>query len=199
MNWETIRSYLNQGWVGIVLGAAIAIVTLIVSIVVSYRLRHRVEMSYQWWLIHLIGGDSSALPDEVTISFKDMPVPRLSSSTVVIWNTGNTTILGQDIVASDPFGLIIDPDTQLLKVNIPAATRDVIAFKADIDHAYKNRISVSFDFLDPGDGAVVEILHTGDPGILRVSGTIRGMPQGLKNLGSYLALAVLSISSLSFG
>jgi hypothetical protein len=45
-----------------------------------------------------------------------------------------------------------------------------------------NEIISSFEWLDPGDGALVKVLHTGEKGP-RVDGTLRGVPRGVVDLG----------------
>lgn len=59
--WETIVSYLNPAWVGVIA----AVVLRIAGMVLTYCLRPRMEMSYQYWLTYLIGNDSSTLPAQM--------------------------------------------------------------------------------------------------------------------------------------
>jgi uncharacterized membrane protein SirB2 len=126
-------------------------------------------------------GPNSALPNEVAIYFKDKRVPLVTKSIVVLWNSGNTTLLGTHATDHDPLFLSAPSGTEILDARLDIVTRDVNAFKIDFD-TKSNRIACRFDFLDPKDGAVIIALHTGEAD-LNLSGTFRGMPTGLSNRG----------------
>jgi hypothetical protein len=51
------------------------------------------------------------------------------------------------------------------------------------DPTKANRIVLSFDYLNPGDGAVFELLHTDKKPYPVVVGTIRGVPNGVRDWG----------------
>jgi hypothetical protein len=53
-----------------------------------------------------------------------------------------------------------------------------------IDDNSQNRVILNFDYLDPQDGAVVELLHTDSVRDPFVKGTIRGVPKGMLDRGS---------------
>ena len=46
-------------------------------------------------------------------------------------------------------------------------------------------MACSFDYLNVGDGAVIELLHTDEERYPRVKGTIRGLPKGVLNWGRF--------------
>jgi hypothetical protein len=78
----------------------------------------------------------------------------------------------------------LSPDALALEVWIIKHTRDANKFTAMIDGNSQNRVILSFDYLDPKDGAVVEVLHTDSVRDPVVKGTIRGVPKGIFDRGS---------------
>ena len=93
-----------------------------------------------------------------------------------MWNAGNTTIEGKQIVEVDPLRIQMSPESNVLDVSILRVTREINAFVAGRGET-ANEVICSFDWLDPNDGALLKILHTGEREP-RIRGTIRGMPRG---------------------
>jgi hypothetical protein len=67
-------------------------------------------------------------------------------------------------------------------VGLAKVTRPQIKFVAAVKQA--NILQIQFDFLDPGDGAVIELLHTSASRWPSAAGTIRGIPQGPVDQGT---------------
>lgn len=58
--------------------------------------------------------------------------------------------------------------------------------KFTVAQAVKPTMAVfTFDFLDPNDGAALEILHTSEKKNPKVLGTIRGVPKGIVSWGDF--------------
>ena len=51
------------------------------------------------------------------------------------------------------------------------------------DTTFPYEVKISFGFLDPKDGAVIEILHTSESYDAEILGTILGMPKGFRDHG----------------
>jgi len=143
-------------WVGWVIG----VIAVTLAIVFHFKTRVSTKLAYQWSGRHLVGGSEAALPDEVAISYCGISVPRLSSSQIIFWNCGNTTVRGTDIVKVDPLRI------------------------ARVHAKRQNEALCTFDYLDPGDGARLEILHTGEKGYPELTGSIRGIPKGPSDWGA---------------
>ena len=52
-----------------------------------------------------------------------------------------------------------------------------------LDTESPDKILIKFDFLDPKDGAVLEVLHTSEVITVDVCGTVVGLPGGAKEIG----------------
>jgi hypothetical protein len=172
---------LNQPW----LGSVIAIVGLLLAVVglFSYRAARIGARPYYFLRARrLIGKRGQELPEEVEITFDGHPVPQLTVSQCFLWNAGNASISGSDIVPSDPLRVEFEETDEILKARLVRGTREVN--NVEIDSPPKaHRAFLRFDFLDPGDGAVIELVHTSALRVPRVKGTIKGIPEGLVDVG----------------
>ena len=171
---ELIR-FLNQGWIGTLVGT----VGLAVALLLYWRSRISGVIAFQSHNVAMIGGGDAVFPAEVTVQYQGTPVPGITSSTVWIWNAGKKTVKGTDIVAHDP--LLLRFGGEILNVRIRKTTREVIRITADTSGEIgKTVVRCGFEFLDPGDGGVLEVLHAGSAEAPEFTGTIIGLPKGLK-------------------
>ena len=173
---EFIR-FLSQGWVGTIVGTGGAALALFL-----YR-RSRIPgiIAFQSHNLSMIGGSDAVFPADITVLYRKTPVPRLTSSTVWFWNAGKKTVKGEDIVSLDP--LCFRFGGEVLNVRIKKMTRKSVQIKADNSGDIGNKVRCSFEFLDPGDGGIMEVLHTGSSEAPECVGTIIGLPNGPQNWG----------------
>ena len=82
---------------------------------------------------------------------------------------------GEEIVAHDPLQLRFGGD--ILNVRIRKVSREVLRIRADTSGEIGQTVYCSFEFLDPGDGGVLEVLHTGSAEAPECTGTIMGLPE----------------------
>jgi len=128
----------------------------------------------------LIGGVSPLLPSEVRVTYKNNIVSSLKKTYVAFWNGGNRTLSSESVVGSDPIRIVLtDPDSSILRIRLTKVSREVNKIEV-VGGAQEAK--VSFDFLDPNDGFVAEILHTGEKSerAAIVTGTIKGLPNGIR-------------------
>lgn len=164
-------------WIGILLG----VVGLIAAYVFYRRSLIKPNLAFVISSVRITGRDSM-FPDELKIFYGDKEVKSVSQSNIVIWNSGNATIDGEGIVKTDPLRLTIPKETEILAASILFTTREVNAFSIKLSGEGSNELLLAFDFLDSGDGALINLTHTSEGGIEPL-GTIRGMPNGIKYLG----------------
>ena len=178
---EALKAFFSQGRGGILVGV---LAGFLIAILFYRASRIGPRPSYQLKALRLIAKDERALPEEVEILFKGMSVPRLTKTHVIFWNSGKALLDGKQIVESDPLRLEFDKDAQVLRARIAKPTRDTNKFEVKINAKSPNEVACSFDYLDVGEGAVIELLHTAEKRYPEVRGTIRGVPKGILNLGS---------------
>ncbi|GJL68248.1 MAG: hypothetical protein NPIRA06_08830 [Nitrospirales bacterium] len=174
---DYVRTLLSQGWVGTVVGLA----GIVLAIVFYLRSKRKAKLAFQHYHVTLVGGRGAAFPDEVEIRFLGTAVPRITASKIVIWNCGDRTINGSDVVAGDPLRLELSDAGRILKHTILRQTRSVNGWR--LDQPAPNLLSLVFEFLDPGDGICAEVIHSEAGTKLDCKGTIKGMPAGMSNYG----------------
>lgn len=180
---EFLKALFSQGWLGSLFG----IIGIVIALLLYRASRIGPRPAYQLRALRLIGKEKQALPEEVEIIFRGRSVPRLTMTHLILWNSGKATLDGKNIVVDDPLRLEFSERAEVLRVRVLRVTRESNKFTANINSGSPNEVTCSFDYLDAGDGAVIELLHTAEELYPKVEGTIRGVPKGLLNLGYVLS------------
>lgn len=175
---QSVLDFVGKGWVG----SALGVIGLIAAVVMFRWSRQRAIAAYQQRGSLLLGHNASELPSELSVTYRGRQIPRLTKTLLVIWNAGEKTINGADIVERDPLRIEIDAGGELLAVSVLKVSREAINFELRQDPKTSSTL-VLFDFLDPGDGATVELLHTCENRFVTAVGTIKGVPGGITNSG----------------
>lgn len=170
---------LSVGWVGSIIGIS----GLLLTIVVYFKTKKCSRLAFQSSEIAIIGGSDATFPHELGISFGGIPVSQVTSSRIIIWNDGDTTITGNQIVSDDKLRFELNNEGKILKVTIQKVTRAVNKIYIKSNDETCQTANIEFDFLDPNDGVFVEVLHSGDKEDLKLLGTLRGLPQGITYYG----------------
>lgn len=170
-----------RDWVG----WAIGLMAIIAAWVFYRRSKIQARLVYQQRALRLLdaGSEGFPVPDEVEIFFKGAKVPRLVVTQIVIWNAGNATIRGEDLVQSDPLRFTFSGDSRVLRVRVLNVSRSVNDLKAETHPSESNVVTLRFDYLDENDGAVLEVLHTGEGRFSAARGSIKGVPKGVLDWG----------------
>ena len=177
---EALKAVLSQGWVGVLIGI---LAGLLIALYFYRTSRIGSRPSYQLRALRLLAKDERALPEEVEILFKGMSVPRLTKTHLIFWNSGRALLEGKQIVDADPLRLEFSKDAQVLRARVTKATRKANEFEVEVNAKSPNEVVCHFDYLDVGDGALIELLHTDEERYPKVQGTIRGVPKGISNWG----------------
>lgn len=173
---ENLKELLNQNW----LGVAIGIIGLLAAYIFYRRSLIRSKISFIRNSLFVIG-QHSEFPSELEVFYRGKKVPLVTKSKVIIWNAGNSTISGAQIVETDPLRIELAKGCEVLDVEIERTTRKTNAFHVAVLPECANVIRCHFDYLEPQDGAVIRVIHTASD--IVVKGTLRGIPKGLSNLG----------------
>lgn len=170
---DNIFQFFNQGWVGSLIG----IIGILVAIITFKASKTAKRLVYQSETLKIIGKDSITL-DEIEITYKKKQVPRVIKTTITIWNSGKETINGSDIVEDDKLRIELNEDKEIISLNLIQKTRTVNKFNAILDKNNNNKAILTFDYLDPNDGIILEILHTDSKWQPKLKGSIKGLPKG---------------------
>jgi len=163
------------------------IVSILFGVLVGYFFyvlqRSRSRLNYQTSNLQIIGNISLKLPSEFEVTVAGVRIESLQKSQIVIWNGGTNTINGTDIVVEDYLKIVFGSSTKIFSVNVTALSRTVNKFTAEKDSLVNNEVILKFDFLDPKDGVIVEILHTNSNAEPKIMGTVKGLKNGIKYKG----------------
>lgn len=180
---EEILGVLAPGWVGSLIGLG----GIVAAAIIYVLTRQRSILAYRTLGDRLLGHTEAKLPDEVTVQYRGRSIPRLTRSLIVLWNAGEKTIEGKDIVGADPLRVEVSADAEILAASVLKCSRDVTGIRVNTLGDQSNAATITFDFIDRGDGAVLEVLHSSERRHLSLLGTIRGIPNGPKDLGRMIS------------
>lgn len=192
MHWiNTTLELLSPGWVG----AIISLVGIIAAVVTYLLTRQRTRLAYCCAGKRLLDLPTDGLPEGITVHYHGQDIPRLTRTLVVLWNAGEKTILGDDIVTANQLRLKLRGDGRVLAATVLKTKRDFCQIEALPDASCPSETNICFDFLDAEDGAVIEILHTSKESDVEFLGAVRGLPQGLHNFDIIQPMEIYPISA----
>jgi len=143
--------------------------------------------------------------EDIEIYYKGKPVPQVSVTRLGFANIGKGPITKGEV--RKPIRLSFGHEVSILR-----KPKVLKRSRQDIDFAVVREgdtVKLSFDHLDYMDGAVVEVIHTGDEHAKpQVQGTIRGVRKGIKQISHryaetrrrkwLLIFAALSLCTLAY-
>ena len=168
---EDIIRIMNPGWIGVIIG----VTSLALSLMLYWRSRISGILAVQSRNVSMMGGGDPIFPPEVEVRYRRKPVQRLTSCTVWIWNAGKKTLRKTDLTEQDPLRLHFSGT--ILNVRIRKVSRSVVQISANVPENETDKVAFGFEFLDPSDGVVLEVLHTGSDEDPECFGTIIGPPK----------------------
>jgi hypothetical protein len=130
-----------------------------------------------------IVNETGPAPSELQVLHNGVLVRASSivALTVYFWNDGKMPIRKTDIL--EPLFINLPVNTEILEARILKVSRPVVKFeKSEISAEAKNALPISFDILEKGDGAAIQITYAGQPdaplemsGVIVGAGTVRSM------------------------
>ena len=118
----------------------------------------------------IVSGKSNI--DKLKIKYDGQDISDLSSSRFYIWNSGNKVINIDDVVISKPLCIINTGDAKILDAQIIKYNEETNNFA--VTQMSDTRIKLSFDYVDHGEGLILQVLHTGSSKDLELNCKIKG-------------------------
>lgn len=137
-------------------------------------------LAYQQRSVSVISSQTRGVP-ELDLRYDGRPVENLTKTLVVLWNRG-APIRGADTAGEDPLRFELPGNGTIVAARVLKTTSPSTKFALVVA---RNACAAIFDFelLGPGEGAVLEILHTATEPFGRIAGTIGGAPVNTENRG----------------
>jgi hypothetical protein len=149
-----------------VAGSVLALVAILAAYFFGRRGKQRPDLRFVMDFDLLLDLRDHAL----RLRFEDSSISQVSRTFLALWNRRGDTIRHRDVVSGDPVRLQLEDGDTPLQARVVFRSRPQIALAPRI---IGNAVAVDFDFLDSGDGGVIEVLHRG-VGCPRMLGTVRG-------------------------
>lgn len=156
-----------------IIAAVAAVVALPITFVIGRRARQRPDLRYVTDFDVLLRPSDRLFDKDLYMTLGDRKIDCISRTRIAFWNQRGDTVRGADTLEADPVRLEFADDDQPLQARIISTSREQIALTGSIDSKFDSCVIIGFDFLDAGDGGVIEVIHQGvkKPTVL---GTIRG-------------------------
>jgi hypothetical protein len=118
-------------------------------------------------------------------------VRRVTQSVIWLWREGRGTVKGSDIDSDDPVMINVPNEERILDVAVLVQSKETNKVEVIPDPADETRATIRFKYLEPRQGAAIEVLHTGEgPKVVTVSGTIMGVPKGITAVESQMSVDI---------
>lgn len=165
---NSLLDFLSKGWVGLVFGA-------VLSIYFYVRGNKAPRLCFAVRASRVLGLPGSAdYAGDVAVTFRGVAIPQLSVATVTVWNSGTATLDGSALVALDPLRAKLGGTGAVLDAKVAANPKPACGARVETDPAAREVVRLAFDFLDPGDGFSVRLLHTAAKPEVAVAGVLKG-------------------------
>lgn len=164
--------FVGQGWVGSILGIFgifLAVWFYVKSIKAPKATVHIDSTRMVGW------GGGATLPPGISITFKDVNVPRISRVLVRFWNGGSATLESNLVPEAEPLRLeLSNKDSRILSSVILKETTPANQFRVEIDQNNPSVLLIKFNYIDPGEGVLLGILHTDEESAPIFKGIVKG-------------------------
>ena len=162
-----------------IIGVVVGVAGLGFAAFMYFHPRKRHRFVYQTMSVRYFDQARLTLPKEAAMTFESGLVERLSMTTIVMWNAGSEVLRGDDIVKADPIRVSIS-DGRVLSNRVVKTTTQATDV-CSIDRSTESELGIRYRYLNPGDGAVIEIVHDGSSS--SVTGTAMGLKDGPEHWG----------------
>ena len=111
---------------------------------------------------------------QLELKYEGRDIDNLTITNYVIWNTGNEVINFSDMVAEKELKIYSSntANTIILDARIIEETEETNKF--EIMQHKDEFVKIGFDYADPQDGIVVQVIHTGSAADLEIGCKIKG-------------------------
>jgi hypothetical protein len=128
---------------------------------VFYKKSERVRKPSWYLTTNNLIRDRGALLPKLTVLYDQHSVDNLSVSTFTFWNAGKETIRRSDIPSACTFRVMpTAPDVHLLGARLLGCNERTNQFSVHLGEPDKG-VAIDFEYLDQDEGAVFQVVHTG--------------------------------------
>lgn len=160
---------------------ALALVSVTLSVIFYFKNRRTKKACYSVVGRTLIEGTQRVL-GEISVLYRGKERDRITVSKLGIWNAGTEPLRAEDIATAAPLCIEVPQNAEVLSCSLLFSSDPANRFavtgiqKADTREPEAGTlVPFSFEYLNPMQGAVIQLVHTGDwAQAIRVRGKIVG-------------------------
>ena len=164
----------------------VTIISLVIALFSYYMPRKRQKLQYQTASVQYFEEEDYTLPSEVEMSFRGERVTRLAKAMLIVWSGGTDVLRGEDIVQQDPLTIKLQGTGKILSYSIVGVTSQGNRVLVNMRTDSQSEILFTYDYLNPGDGAVIQVMHDSKQRDLCLVGASKGLSGGPQNLGAVM-------------
>lgn len=176
----TINDLMNNpyAWLFLSFCTIAAFVFAIYTWIKSKRKKEFMYISNSYQIIQI---GEETIP-KLKLTYDNKVVDNIVITKYALWNSGNTTIEACDILNEKPLKISsTDKNTTILDIKIISESDVTNKFRiADIK---ENCAEISFDFINPKDGIVIQVIHTGEESFFEINCRIKENKKSVKTVG----------------
>lgn len=162
---ETINENIN-------VGNALGVLGILVGYYFYAKSRLRDRIHYVVKEVSVVGVSDPSISDKLEIIFNGKNVPRVTSSRLLVWNTGSTVLSPDDFLNGDALGVYFkDGGVEILDAAL--LTSDAPENAKELRPGGHGGLLLDYEVIRPTEGFVVEVLHSGATGRVELSGRCR--------------------------
>lgn len=166
--------------------AVVTITSLGIALLSYYLPRKRQKLQYQTASVQYFEEEDYTLPSEVEMSFRGERVTRLTKAMLIVWSGGTDVLRGEDVVKQIPLTIKLKGTGKILCYSIVGVTSQGNRVLANMRTDSQSEILLTYDYLNPGDGAVIQVMHDSKQPDLLLVGASKGLSGGPQNLGAVM-------------
>jgi hypothetical protein len=160
----------------LVLSWIITVISIFVAVFFYLESRDVPQLAYTIKPVRGIvvrGGKSSKL----TVQYAERKVETdITAAQLVLWNEGKHAIKRAAILR--PIIIHTETNAPILEASIKKTTNEIIGLKLNHEENQQDRVIVSWDILEQGEGGTIQIVYEGSPDMkLLIDGAVEGQKQ----------------------
>ena len=101
---------------------------------------------------------------------------RVSSAEIAIWNSGRKYINSTDMARKEPLRIIAKNDNKIFTGELLFSSCEYCDVKCKVNDS-QNELLIDFDYLECGEGCIVNVIYEGNKEDIEVLGVIKGKKQ----------------------
>jgi len=177
---ELQQVFSNPLWT-LLIGVAATIVVAVIIYSKSKRIR---KPTFLIRSNNLVAGFGKKL-DKLQLLYDETNIENLTVSKIAFWNEGAETLEQANVVEAEPLRIEAVGSCDILDAYVIQKNNEANKFSVEL--VSSKRVKILFDFLEKGEGGVIQLIHTGKESLdIELKGLVKGAGKPRSSYGSNL-------------